>query len=246
LGAGAAQCSSDGKFMPDSDIRIANLKIWSKIIKKQKGLGLVATEWARSGTLTEPSAPFDSRWYVVMAMAEHSWAGGKTNDEKFDLKFNWRMFGLNDLRLTDALFFLRNPDDSRFSTLTVEILRTIHKDVRRNMNVFNVFLNAAGLIKLEIFHTKIRNQKYKNYLYKIKNNTLHETMRSTLEYSLSCLGNDIKKYRKNTTKILSKTMHKQEVNEYVECVFSPIEDFHDTVYELIKIQNKSHKSEDDK
>jgi glycosyl hydrolase family 20 len=225
VGAGAAQCSRDGKFMPHSEIRIANVKVWSKIVAKQKGMGLIATEWARSGTLDSPNAPFDSRWHTVLAMAEHSWTGGRTNDKQFDLKFNWRMFGLDDLRLTDALFFLRNPEDCRFSTLTVEIMSAIRKDVKRNMDVFDIFLNAANLIKLDVFHTNIWNQKYKNWLYKIKNNTLHKTMRSGLEHSLKCLEQDIKKCRKNTIKVLSKTLPKQEVNEYVECIFTPIEDF---------------------
>jgi Glycosyl hydrolase family 20, catalytic domain/Glycosyl hydrolase family 20, domain 2 len=242
LGAGAAQCSLDGKFMPDSDIRIANLKAWSKIIATQKGIGLVATEWARSGTLAEPNAPFDSRWHVVMAMAEHSWTGGKTDDKEFDLKFNWRMFGLNDLRLTNALFFLRNPNDSRFSNLAAGILKAVREDVKRNMYIFDVFLNTAGLIKLETFYTKLWNKQYKNWLYKLKNNTLHETMLSTLERSMNHLNNEAKACKKNTIKLLSKNMYKQEVKEYVECVFSPIEDFLKTVYKLIKKNKKGNKN----
>ncbi len=225
VGAGAAQASSDGKFMPHSENKIANLKTWSKIVAKQKGLGLIATAWTRSGTLDHPNGPFDARWHMVMAMAEHSWAGGKTDDEFFDRKFNWRMFGLDDLRLTDALFFLRNPEDSRFAPTAIKLMNDAAQDITRNQSVFEVFLNAAELIRTDLLFTNIWKQNYKGWFYKIKGNTLHKSKRTALNNTLDGLAKAAKKGRASTKKALSKTMPGQEVEEYLECVFAPIEDF---------------------
>jgi hypothetical protein len=220
FGAGAIQASCDGKYMPHAEGKAANLKTWSKIVPKSKGIGLVGTAWARSGTLTQPNAPFDSRWHSVLAMAEHSWAGGKTDDKLYDEKFNWRMFGLDNLTLTDALFFL-NAVDRRYSPLSLKMLEEVKKDVKRNKYIFDVIVNAAHLVRNDKWLDDVFNV-YKNWLYQVEDGSIHKSQKNVLNRYIRELNDAAKKLEKDTRRLLSKTMPRQEVDEYARCVFSPM------------------------
>lgn len=220
IGAGAALASDDGRFMPDSEMKIPNLKAWSRIIKKQKGLGLIATEWSRSGTLAAPNAPFETRWHTVLAMAEHSWTGGTTDDKFFDKKFNWRFFGLSDLRLTDALYFLRVAN-ARFSPAAVNIMESLFPEVKRNVHTYDAFLNAAKLIYFTMRFKQIWDGPFTSLFYKICERTLHKSQTEEIGTCIQEIKNAIHENEKATRKILLKTMQKQEVIEYLKCIFIP-------------------------
>lgn len=220
VGAGAALASSDGRFLPNSEMRIANLKTWSKIVAKHGGLGVIATEWARSGTLTEPNSPFEVRWHAVLAMAEHSWTGGRTDDKLFDRKFCWRLFGLCDLQLTDALYFLRASGD-RFAPLALNILENLNSSVKRNLQTYEALLNAAALLCLDIHFNQTWTRYFLPLFYKIKEGTLHESQKADMEKCLEEMHSKLHKHEQLARRILLKTMPKQEVEEYLKCIFIP-------------------------
>ena len=220
IGAGAALATDDGRFMPNSEMKIPNLRAWARIIKKQKGLGLIATEWSRSGTLTAPNAPFETRWHTVLAMAEHSWTGGMTDDKLFDQKFNWRFFGLSDLRLTNALYFLR-VSNTRFAPAAVSIMESLTSEVKRNARAYDAFLNAAKLISFTMRFDQLWEGPFTSLFYKMSEKTLHESQITDIKNSLDELKNAVKDNEKATRKILIETMPEQEVDEYVKCIFLP-------------------------
>jgi hypothetical protein len=222
IGAGAILASCDGSFMPHPENKAANLKAWSKIVGKTKGLGLIGTAWARSGTLTHPNSPFDARWHSVLAMAEHSWAGGNTDDKLFDEKFNWRMFGLDNLILTDALFFL-HAADRRYSSLSIKMLEGIKKNVKRNAYIFDVVLNAAHLTRADRFHDDVFSI-YKSWYSMASQGCLHKTKKKALNDYIEELKDLAKKLEKDTRRLLSKTMPACEVKEYVDCVILPMKE----------------------
>lgn len=220
IGAGAAQATDDGRFIPNSDMKIPNLKAWSKIIKKQRGLGLIATEWSRSGTLTAPNAPFETRWHTVIAMAEHSWTGGKTDDKSFDRKFNWRLFGLGDLRLTDALYFLRVSNE-RFSPAALNIMERLKPEVKKNIQIYETMLNAASLLCLNMRFNQIWMGCFIPLFYKITDKTLHKSQIADMKKYLRELDADLKIKERKSREILIKTMPEQEIEEYLKCIFIP-------------------------
>lgn len=220
IGAGAAQASDDGRFMPNSEKKIPNLKAWSKIVRKHNGLGLIATEWSRSGTLTPPNAPFETRWHTVLAMAEHSWTGGRTDDKSFDSKFNWRLFGLSDLRLTDALYFLRVSNE-RFAPVALNILENLKPEVKKNIQTYEAMLNAASLLCLNMHFNQTWECYFIPLFYKIDAKTLHKSQIADIKKCLKELEDEFKTKKQNTRKVLIKTMPLQEVEEYLKCIFTP-------------------------
>lgn len=238
VGAGAALATDDGRFMPDSEMKIPNLKAWSKIIKKQKGLGLIATEWSRSATLAAPNAPLDTRWHTVLAMAEHSWAGGTTDDKIFDQKFNWRFFELSDLRLTDALYFLRAANN-RFSPAAVNIMESLNKKVKRNPHTYASFLNAARLIYFTMRFNQIWEGCIVPLFYKIADKALHKSQIIDIKNNLDEIEKAIASNEKTTKDILCRTMPGQEVKEYLKCIFIPrremISSIKGRIYKLSKL-----------
>ncbi|OGV47862.1 MAG: hypothetical protein A2017_00130 [Lentisphaerae bacterium GWF2_44_16] len=220
VAAGAAQATDDGRFIPDSERKIPNLKAWSGIVKKHDGLGLIATEWSRSSTLTAPNAPFETRWHTVIAMAEHSWTGGKTDDKYFDQKFNSRFFGLTDLKLTDALYFLRASNE-RFAPAALNIMETLKPEVKRNVHTYETILNAASLLCLNMRFNQAWEGYFTPLFYKIISKTLHKSQIADMKKYLKELDAELKIKEQKTQKILSETMPSQEVEEYLKCIFTP-------------------------
>ncbi|MEI6423587.1 MAG: DUF4838 domain-containing protein, partial [Lentisphaerota bacterium] len=219
IGAGAAQATDDGRFLPNSEKKIPNLKAWSKIVSKNKGLGLIATEWARSNTLYAPNAPFETRWHTVIAMAEYSWTGGKTDDKSFDMKFNWRIFGLSDLRLTDALYFLRVSNE-RFASVALSMMENIKTEVKKNTHTYEAMLNAASLLCLNARFNLIWEGCFSPLFYKITDGTLHKSQLAEIKDFLVELDNAFKLHEGNSRKILLRSMPAQEVEEYLKCIFT--------------------------
>jgi hypothetical protein len=240
IGAGAALASDDGRFLPDSGKKIPNLKAWSEIISAHNGLGLIATEWARSGTLSPPNAPFETRWHTVLAMAEHSWTGGKTDDKHFDRKFCRRLFGLSHLRLMDALYFLRVSNE-RFAPLALNILETLKPEVKRNIRKYEALLSAASLLCMNMRF----NQTWQNYfiplLYKIMDKTLHKSQEARIKRYLEEMETAFNEQESSAGKIFSGTMPEQEVNEYLKCIFIPKREMNNFIGNLLEGNSVSFK-----
>jgi len=98
LGGSAARTSGSSPLATKTISE--NTRIFSKRITEHNELGVVATAWAASNSLAQPTEHWEYYMCGNLAQAEHGWNGGATQLKDYIDRFLFRYYGLRDARVS--------------------------------------------------------------------------------------------------------------------------------------------------
>jgi hypothetical protein len=124
-----------------------NIKELATCAYKNKGLGTVATSWARDSSLHPSALPFEFFWQQYAALGEFSWNGEEISEEKFDLKFNIVHFGIENKKATDAINLLTLAKENNFLlNETLKIFAELKKSAKQNQQLLDCMSIACKIL----------------------------------------------------------------------------------------------------
>ena len=220
-GAGSAHCNEDGNFMPAFSKRLANLKTWTEYLINSSGTAVVATAWARGGTLKPPNAPFATWWYSFLAAAEWGWSGKRCSEKRFDEKFCFNFFGLENTKLIDALS-LCSASSGKLSVFISRSISELAGDVWRNNLEFEAIETGANLMEMEHVVLSSIDFCYK-YLYQLEDARIHKSTLERLNFYLARAKDALVIPLSGAEDHLRKYMPIEEVGEYLASIKAPLE-----------------------
>ncbi len=221
IGASAVRMSALDSLISDAERASQNCRAWARNMVRHKGVGLVATAWARNNSLGRPAAHIDACWYQIAACGEACWrAVDMVSEQRFDEKFSLDMTGIRTSDLVDALYLLPLAHDGNLVGRAIRKLETVLEHATRNRDYVNLLLVSAKLYQHRMNWRLFIRQRIEPTFYRLKNRELTEPQRREIQARLRSFARSRTGLAREMRRALSPITPVREVREWLESFFT--------------------------
>jgi len=215
MGGSAIQPSDHG-VVADPERGIPNVRTWARAIHGAGELGVVSTAWTRSGSNTPLNGIMEGMWVPFIASAEWYWSVEGVDERRFDEKVNRRLFGLDGLQATDAIWLIRHrglapaPLGEMFASLAERAAR--NRDLLRYYGVMAEVLRFNDLLRsgFDRLHTSH---------YASRHQALSERDRRRARADLAARRGMLATLRADVAETYAKVLHPHDVEDCLASMF---------------------------
>lgn len=221
MGASAAQPSEDG-LAADPERGIPNIRTWARAIHAAGELGVVSTAWTRSASLTPLNGMMEGMWLPFLASAEWYWSVEGADERRFDEKANRRLFGLDSLEGTDAVWLIRHR------RLAPKRVGEMFADLAARAPESNRDLLAYYAVMADVIHWQddLRDHLWRSHYahYASRHQMLTPRDRRRQEEALDGLRARSAALRKRVREAYARALHPHDVEDALASIFEWPED----------------------
>ena len=230
MGGSAAQASFHG-LVADPDWAIPNIRTWASAIHEADELGVVSTAWTRSHSNTPLNGIMEGMWYPFLASAEWYWSAEGVDERRFDEKVNRRLFGLDGLEATDAIWFLRRPGLA--PAPVHEVFADLADRAGRNADLLTYYGVMSEVLRLnESIHGLVDRMHYPHYASRALYLSLRD--RRGVEQALADCKQRLGRLRPRVADVYARSLHPYDVKDCVASLFDWPEDVIEYMTQALK------------
>jgi hexosaminidase len=213
IGASVAKggASNFAGFYPLFHRQSDNIRIWSRIAKEKKILGVINTGWSRSVSTSVPFEPLDMSWYLIVLGAQCYWDARELSREDFDKMFNRVFLQTQDEAYT---FAIRAIDVGEPLEMAHERLEGLSVDKKRQVIVSHMALAVEFAQTIHIAEKRMSLAKHESYLYNKK--TYHPAWVKSRMDDLRKSRAELISLSSRMKSILAMSLKSDDVREYID------------------------------
>lgn len=112
MGASAVRASYHGSIMPKFITGQLNTIAFTNVVRRNNGLGVIASSWARGHSLTPQNSHPDLDWYGIATAGEAGWREFPLDHLRdFDARFAFQFYGQADGTIGDLFYLCERSSD---------------------------------------------------------------------------------------------------------------------------------------